>query len=273
MFELFDGTKIPLGFSVKLDKFSVEYYESHKMRPKSFKSMITVEEQSGKSYSKEIRVNHPLMINGLTVFQSSYGINEDSSSSVSDSAVVEIRINGASMDIPPVLTLIMAQGTEYDVPGFGDSLKVRLSEIHRDFKKVQSASGETNPAVKIDVIANGSSKWGVYAFKNYPGVNMPMAPDLPVIFNMLDIKKGTGGAEERGYYSVLGAVRDSGAGVMWLGAMIMIIGLFFAFYIRPRKIVVVEDGSGILIGASSKGETETLKTFIENTMKNTGEKI
>lgn len=61
----------PLPFSIKLNKFDVEYYSTG--MPSSFKSDVEViDHETGKTFNKVIEVNEPLRYKGITVYQSSF---------------------------------------------------------------------------------------------------------------------------------------------------------------------------------------------------------
>ncbi len=61
-----------LPFSVKLNKFIIEYYQSNGM-PKRFASDVTITDfETGKVENKIIEVNHPYEIHGVTLYQSSF---------------------------------------------------------------------------------------------------------------------------------------------------------------------------------------------------------
>ncbi|MFT0545412.1 cytochrome c biogenesis protein ResB [Allopusillimonas ginsengisoli] len=61
----------PLPFSLKLEKFVVDYYSTG--MPSSFKSMVEVTDpDTGKSFKQTIEVNEPLRYKGVTVYQSSF---------------------------------------------------------------------------------------------------------------------------------------------------------------------------------------------------------
>ncbi len=61
-----------LSFSIHLKKFHVDFYDSG--MPKDFASDIVVtDSKTGKVIEQTIRVNHPLTVNGVTIYQSSYG--------------------------------------------------------------------------------------------------------------------------------------------------------------------------------------------------------
>ncbi|WP_371734589.1 cytochrome c biogenesis protein ResB [Allopusillimonas soli] len=61
----------PLPFTLKLDKFMVDYYSTG--MPSSFKSQVQVTDPAtGKSFERVIEVNEPLRYKGVTVYQSSF---------------------------------------------------------------------------------------------------------------------------------------------------------------------------------------------------------
>lgn len=269
------GAKIPLGFTVQLDSFQVAYYDNFPDRPKSFTSSVTVTRRDGSTFKKEIRVNHPLMLNGFTVYQSSFGGSDDTDpmravAASNDSAVVEIRLMGAPAKMPPIITLDMTRDGVYQVPGFGDSISVRLSELQRNFRMGGQEEGE-NPAVKLDVLVRGQERWSVYAFKNYPGLNMPVQKDIPFSFVMRDLRTGGAPATEAApeYYTVLGAVRDRGIGLMAAGAACMMLGMFLSFYIRPRRLWVLEENGNIIVGGQVKGDSGPFREYVGSIVKET----
>lgn len=61
-----------LPFSVELRRFHVDYYDTG--MPKNFASDITViDKQTGAKQEATIKVNHPLTVDGITIYQASFG--------------------------------------------------------------------------------------------------------------------------------------------------------------------------------------------------------
>ena len=61
-----------LPFTLELKKFYVDFYNTG--MPKDFASDIVVtNKKTGEKIEKTIRVNHPLTVNGVTIYQASYG--------------------------------------------------------------------------------------------------------------------------------------------------------------------------------------------------------
>ncbi|MFC1509398.1 cytochrome c biogenesis protein ResB [Candidatus Omnitrophota bacterium] len=269
---LADDSTIPLGVDVTLNHFHVEFYENFPGRPKEYTSSVTVKEPDAEPYQYEIQVNHPLLVNGFTIYQSSYGESAQPHqvSAENDTVTVSIRLKTAPAEVPPVDVIDMVMGTIYPVPGFDDSLKISIAELHRDFRRAQTVSGEANPAVKLNVYVRDEIRWSVYAFQNFRGMNMPMADNLDILFGMDALKMGESEAHtdhsHEEYYTVLGATIDKGANVMWFGSAAMIVGMFFSFYVRPKRIWVYDDNGNVLIGAVTKGDSAPFRTFIKDTI-------
>lgn len=267
-----NGAKIPLGFTVRLDRFTVAFYDDWPDRPKSFTSSVTVTRRDGSTFQKDIMVNHPLMLNGVTMYQSSFGASDEMrpADAANDTAVVEIRLRDTPEDIPPVVILEMVRGETYPVPGFGDSILVRLAELHRNFRMGASEEGE-NPAVKLDVLVGGEVRWSVYAFRKYPGLNMPMHKDIDFSFVMRDLRAG--GFHQAGappeFYTVLGMVRDRGITLVGAGAVLMMLGLLLSFSIRPRRLWALEEDGTVFVGGQVKGDRGTFREYIENVIRKT----
>ncbi len=61
-----------LPFSIKLNKFNIDFYENG--MPKDFASEVTVtNKKTGESTDAVVRVNHPLKVDGVTIYQAGYG--------------------------------------------------------------------------------------------------------------------------------------------------------------------------------------------------------
>lgn len=69
--------QVPLGFTVKLDRFRVGYYPGSE-RARSFESHISiVDATTGREQSRVISMNHPTKYGGYSLFQSRYRIDRD----------------------------------------------------------------------------------------------------------------------------------------------------------------------------------------------------
>ena len=70
------GTEVPLGFELRCDNFEVDYYPESDM-PKAYKSWLTVFKNGKEVMKKVISVNDPLTYEGITFYQSSFGIDSE----------------------------------------------------------------------------------------------------------------------------------------------------------------------------------------------------
>ncbi len=79
---VYAGKQHPLGFSVRLDQFRIDYYPG-KRQPRSFESRLTFTDQAtGLSERRLVSMNHPTTNGGLTFFQSSYEMDRGPTRSV-----------------------------------------------------------------------------------------------------------------------------------------------------------------------------------------------
>ena len=137
-----DGSSVPLGFTLELDRFEVSFYDEHPGRPKSYTSYVNITGPGMEPRYTDIRVNHPFERNGFTVYQSSYGPIEQAIESMpGDVAVIAVSLKGMPDEMPPITRFELTVGETVAVPGLGDSLSVTLSELHRDFQRIRGLTG------------------------------------------------------------------------------------------------------------------------------------
>ncbi len=65
-----NGGSLDLGFAVRCNSFTIEFYDNG--MPKDYKSSLSILEDGREVLTKEIEVNDPLTYKGLTFYQSSY---------------------------------------------------------------------------------------------------------------------------------------------------------------------------------------------------------
>lgn len=232
--------EIELGFSLRLEQFSVAKYPSG--APKEFKSILTVLE-NGKpvqDYTNvRVIVNDPLTYKGLTFYQSSYGNAGNFYFTVSD----QNGKNPASLTVQGQSSVILPDGSS-----------LHVLEATNDVS--QFASGVSGPAAQIELHApNGKTeKFVVYA--NHPELNIRHAQQHgvgPVIHYM--------GAQER-MYTGLQVAKDPGVEIVWLGCLLMVIGIYVAFFMSHRRIWVrIQDGSVTIGGNASKNNASFQLVF------------
>lgn len=223
--------EIDLGYSVRLEQFSMAKYPSG--APKEFKSILTVLE-NGKpvpDYTNvRVIVNDPLNYKGITFYQSSYGNAGNYYFTVTD-------INGSN-----AVSLTVAGQSSVSLP---DGSSLHVLEATRDVS--QFAKDLSGPAAQVELhTANGKAeRFVVYA--NHPELNIKHAQQHgsgPVIHYR--------GAEEK-MYTGLQVAKDPGVEIVWLGCLLMVVGIYVAFFMSHRRIWIrIQDGSVTVGGNASK---------------------
>ena len=222
-----------LDFSVRLEKFSIAKYPSG--APKEFKSILTVFEK-GKpvpGYSNvRVIVNDPLTYKGITFYQSSYGNAGNYFFTVSDldgQRPVSLTVNGqSSVKLP-------------------DGSSMRVLEATNDVS--QFAAGVSGPAAQVELRTPNGKTESLVVYANHPELNLQHARNhgtRPAI--------NYRGAQER-MYTGLQVAKDPGVEIVWLGCLLMVIGIYIAFFMSHRRIWMrIENGTITVGGNASKNQ-------------------
>ena len=225
--------ELDLGFSLRLEQFTMSKYATG--APKEFKSILTVIE-NGKPVpdytNARVIVNDPLTYKGITFYQSSYGNAGNYFLTITDldgKNRVPLTVSGqSSVNLPDGSSLHVLEATE-DVSQF--------------------AQGLSGPAAQVELhTVNGKAeKFVVYG--KHPELNIKHAEEHgngPVIHYM--------GAEEK-MYTGLQVAKDPGVEVVWLGCLLMVVGIYFAFFLSHRRIWVrIQNGTVTIGGNASKNQ-------------------
>lgn len=249
---------IPLGFSIRCDKFSIDYYDNTDM-PKAYRSLLVILENgqpvkiNGKEV-QEIAVNKPLKYKGVTFYQSSYGIVPGSMGNG------VFRVKATSKDNKTEEASLKIGGF-FSIPGTNLTGKVEdfspaLALDEKTGKFFTYAEQMNNPAAYIAFYENGKPKYGGWVLKRYPETGK--LPDGNTI-ELLDVW----GIQFTG----LQVRKDPGVWGVYLGCIIMAIGLFMAFFMSHRRVwIKVIEGKGntrIRIGATANKNKEAWARKIE----------
>jgi cytochrome c biogenesis protein len=199
-----------LGFEVRCDKFTVEYYLDASGRstgrPKDYKSDLAVIENGQVVATKTIEVNHPLIHNGVYFYQSSYG---------------QAGGKGASLTVfGPRKNLLVHQQTLTNggrIPlENGDMLLLRNTA--GDFRNM----GPAAEVVLEPVEGQGAT---TVVFEN-PQANQRPLGGYTVRLNKVDSSMYTG----------LQVARDPGVPVVWAGCILITLGCLVAFFLSHRRV-------------------------------------
>lgn len=233
------GKEIPLGFDLRCDNFEVEYYQDSDM-PKSYKSWLSVYKNGNKVKEQVIAVNDPLTYDGITFYQSSFGIVPNSQGR----GIVILKVKSAAGQPQDIQLKV---GDSFTIPG--TEIQGRISDFSPALSIDPSGKPFTydeqlkNPAVFIEFSGAGQNASG-WILKRYPQTwNLPDGNRV----EFLDYW----GVE----YTGMQVRKDPGVGIVYLGCIIMAVGLFMSFFMSHRRIwvSVSEDkgGSKIIVGASA----------------------
>lgn len=209
---------VPLGFEIRCDDFEVTFYPDSE-RPKEYKSRLTVLEQGREVLKQEIEVNSPLRYKGITFYQSGYGFYP------SRDAIFKFTItpvNGKSADIA------VKFGQPFSVPG------TNLTGVVADFSPALGvdesgqlftyAEAMINPAVFIEFSEGGKTKFRQWILRRYPET-------WKSAIGVIEFKDLWGVQ-----YTGLQVRRDPGVWVVYLGCIVMAIGLYAAFFMSHARI-------------------------------------
>jgi cytochrome c biogenesis protein len=210
--------EIPLGFEIRCDDFDVSFYDKSDT-PKSFLSILTIIENGKEVLTKTIGVNEPLRYKGITFYQSSYGFSPSMSSLFKFKIISK---TGKTEDIA------VRFGETFTIPD--SSVKGTISDfspalaIDKRGRLFTYTDSMNNPAVFIEFTDNGKAVYNQWILKRYP--ETWLMPAGTVEF------KDLWGAQ----YTGLQVRKDPGVWLVYLGCLLMSIGLYIAFFMSHSRI-------------------------------------
>ncbi len=225
------GERIDLGFALRCDSFTIEYYANG--MPKTYRSEVTILDNGQPVQETAIEVNQPLTYKGVTFYQSSYQPYQQYR--------VSLQKRGTALT---TATLIQA-AKQVDWPEGGISYGI----INRE------TQGEVTRRLKIWLTDNQGEPSVFWLHPNQEAViERPSGTYLLTIRQM--------------YATGLQATRDPGVWLVYGGCLLMLIGLSIAFFLSHRRLFVFvtpsEQGSRLLLaGDANKNKGGFEKTFEE----------
>ena len=226
-----NNTPIPLGFEVRCDKFSLTYYDNG--MPREFRSDLVILKNGQEVLKRPIIVNDPLDYEGYTFYQSSYQAMENNFLvRIKNQATGEEQI----FNIPP---------------------------------RRKAAWQEEEVQFGIVTLAR-SQNYGKYRFKIWFGDNKGAPaefwvdeetpanierPDATYVFTI-----------KQRFATGLQVAKDPGVWTVYIGCMLMLFGLYAAFFLSHRRIWVYIDSEGdrtrvLLSGSANKNKLGFDKNF------------
>jgi cytochrome c biogenesis protein len=218
------------GLTVEAKSFNDAYYPDGS--PKDYVSDLTLYRSGVAVKSQKVRVNTPLTLDGVSFYQSFFGVA--AGMKVTDAAGKTVY----SQSVP--LAFSSDDGTksigQFDMKSQGLNVYV-----------IGAASGQPDPNIKagqvqLEIHQNGK--------KDVVGTKV-VDQGKPVTISGL-----TYTFERTRQFTGLTVARDPGANFVWLGSTLLVIGLFMVFFFPHRRIWVrvrkTAGGSEILCASTMK---------------------
>jgi len=218
-FKFSDNLPQPLGFAIRVDDFSLTYYDTG--APKEFRSELAILENGQEVLRKSIVVNDPLSYKGYTFYQSSYQAYDDYW------ITIQNQNTGARE------TFLAQPGKEIKWQAAGITLGIvnllQPDQWGRYRLKIWFSDGKGEPSVfwlDGETVVSVERLDGPYAFKS-----------------------------EQVFATGLQVAKDPGVWPVYIGCILMLLGLFVAFFLSHKRLWVYiyeeENKTRILLSGSS----------------------
>jgi cytochrome c biogenesis protein len=225
-----------LNFSVRCDKFTVEFYKDGS--PKTYRSDLSFIKNGQVERQGTLLVNHPFTFDKFRFYQSTYGIAPEIKAIIT---YTNTGKKGGSMTL--------AAGDTFDLPeskARGFVLRVEENIMH------------IGPAIKLKIVSQKKDVqfWVFQQFDQIIAMNpslltkMPMFnPGLfqPLVFSLNRV--------EQTYYTGLHLVRDPGVPLVALGGFFMVAGMMIVFFMSYQQFWVRIEQEGEKISISIFGRS------------------
>jgi cytochrome c biogenesis protein len=226
-----DGKVLPLGFTIKCNWYDTQYYYGTDA-PQDFKAELVIYDKNREVMTKTIEVNSPLTYNGVTFYQSSYGMIPDAVGEF----VLEVTPQGGQKKI---LTLVIGETftiPDTNVRGTIVNFSPALGRDPGTGELTTYAEQMINPAVAIAIEEPGKEKYTGWFLRRYP--NTWILPDSGHKIRFVDYW----GVE----YTGLQVSKDPGVGLIYFACTVMTLGLYACFFMSHKKvwIHIVTESSG-----------------------------
>lgn len=212
------GERVDLGFQLRCDTFTIEYYPNG--MPKTYRSHVTVLENEQVLQTADIEVNEPLTYKGVTFYQSSYQPYQN------------YRVTLQKKGSNTATTAVIAPATQIDWPEAGISYGI----INRE------SQGEVTRRLKIWFTDNQADPSIFWVNNNQEAIIERPSGTYQLTLAQL-------------YATGLQATKDPGAWLVYGGCLLMLAGLYIAFFLSHRKIYIFiqedKNGSHILFAGEA----------------------
>jgi cytochrome c biogenesis protein len=220
-------TKKQLPFLIRCDGAGMEAYASGE--PKQWWSKLAIVEDGKDVVTKTIKVNDPLVYKGLHIYQASMG-RSGTPKSITFTAVPAAGGQESAVTVPLNGKAALADGESLSILRWVPDYYVQDNQVY------QKSDDPDNPAVQLGLTnAQGQTKklWILYS-----QLNSTKGQDAPYEFAIK--------SADWANYTGLEVSRHPGQLGVWIGVVLMAMGLVIAFYTHHVRIwaAVAEDGKG-----------------------------
>lgn len=240
-----DGETVPVpgaDFLLKSEGFELDFYPDG--RPKTYATHAVVIDQGQEKLRHTIKVNYPLMYGGVSVYQTSYDVRPGL-------ATVQLINRADGMELGRFQFDLSQPQATYQA----SDMTVRVLDYFPDFsldadnQPVSRSSAPNNPGVRLQLVAaDGTEQPPTWYFINFP--EMEFDQTSPYKWNTVDItaRNRTG----------LRVKRDVGVPLLYLGLLVMTLGIGLTFYLSHRRIWAALDGGQLIVGGQTNRYAPTL---------------
>ena len=223
------GKPVDIGFDIRCNEFEVRFYDTG--APEEFRSNLTIIENNKESFTKDIRVNHPLRYKGINIFQSSYGTAKPKKVTIDIIIRKDNSVIKKEMKIRDTIQLPDNQG-KFLLEGFLQNFNFRGHSL-------------------------GETFFGTITKEN----KEPLQIALPIKFPSFDKMRKDSLAFvvkdfEKKYYTGLQITKDPGVWYVYSSFILMIIGCLISFFLSFQSYFLeIEKGKTLkvsLAGISNK---------------------
>lgn len=213
----------PLGFEVRCDAFSVDFYENG--TPKDYRSELTFITDGEEIEKQVLRVNHPVRFRGMTFYQANYGTIPGKKA--------HLKLVRAGDD-QNYQTRAIEIGAPFELPGNeGQFQVVKVTGNFRDM---------LGPAALMSVVPHGGKEIRFWIFQKWEMIRRQFPKEMldspmlnpsafrPYTFFLDDIEKQ--------YYTGLQVNKAPGVSIVWVGCFLLVLGFIITFFTSHRKIWV-----------------------------------